>query len=152
MLRRRTFRKTNASEHHVKGEKIMNVSAQKGYNREELLQFKEIILVMRLEALNDLRDLQEPAESSGGNIESAKPNNFDWSFKERSLDATTRQQNAFLMSRQSKLLGYLDAALKRIDEGKYGICTTCRGLIERGRLEIVPHTQLCIACKNGWKR
>jgi RNA polymerase-binding transcription factor DksA len=130
----------------------MNVSAKEGYNREELRQFKEILGAMRLEALNDLRDLQESAESSGGNKESVQSHNLGSSFMEQSFDSTTREQNAFLMRRQSKLLGYLDAALKRIDESKYGICITCTGLIEKGRLEIVPHTQLCIACKNGWKR
>jgi len=130
----------------------MNVSAKKGYNREELRQFKEILLAMRMEALNDLRDLQELAESSGGNKESVQSHNLGSSLMEQSFDSATRAQKAFLMSRQAKLLGYLDAALKRIDETTYGICITCGGLIEKGRLEIVPHTQLCIACKNGWKR
>ena len=152
MLRRRTFKKGNASEHIVTCKKSMNVSAKKTYNREDVQQFKEILLAMRVDALDDLRDLQESAESSAGNIETTQSENLGSTFMERSFDSITREHNAFLMNRQTKLLGYLNAALKRIEEGEYGICITCRGLIEKGRLEIVPHTELCIACKNCWKR
>ena len=143
------LKKMDAAKQQIGGQKSVHVSKRKAYDREELEHFKAILLAMREEALNDLRNLQDSVKSSEGNEQINESHDFGSSFMERSLDATTREQNAFLMNRQSKLLGYLDAALKRIGEGRYGICLTCKGLIEKERLEILPHTQLCIACKSG---
>ena len=40
----------------------------------------------------------------------------------------------------------IDAALKRIKSGTYGICITCDQQISAERLEAVPHTNLCRNC------
>ena len=48
-------------------------------------------------------------------------------------------------------LGYLskkiDKALLAIENGTYGQCSSCKGEIERGRLEIMPYADLCVSCK-----
>jgi RNA polymerase-binding protein DksA len=38
------------------------------------------------------------------------------------------------------------AALRRIEEGKYGICVACGAPIPEARLDVVPHTENCIDC------
>ncbi|MGJ8561448.1 MAG: TraR/DksA family transcriptional regulator [Litorimonas sp.] len=40
----------------------------------------------------------------------------------------------------------LRAALKRCDDGSFGICANCGETISDARLEIVPHTQVCRGC------
>ena len=40
----------------------------------------------------------------------------------------------------------IDAALKRIEKGTYGICPTCGNTIVPERLEALPHTPLCRFC------
>lgn len=35
-------------------------------------------------------------------------------------------------------------ALKRMDEGKYGVCEVCKGPIEHGRLEAFPAATTCV--------
>jgi len=40
----------------------------------------------------------------------------------------------------------INFALKRMDEGQYGICTHCGGLIDLGRLKIIPETPFCASC------
>ena len=39
------------------------------------------------------------------------------------------------------------SALYRIDHGQYGICTACRGTIDKERLQAKPDAALCISCK-----
>jgi RNA polymerase-binding protein DksA len=41
----------------------------------------------------------------------------------------------------------LDEALKRIDEGTFGICETCKSLIAKNRLKAVPSARLCVKCQ-----
>jgi DnaK suppressor protein len=45
----------------------------------------------------------------------------------------------------------LSDALQRIKSGNYGVCITCGNLIEKGRLEAVPHARMCVTCKNRTK-
>jgi len=47
-----------------------------------------------------------------------------------------------------KVLSDIEDALKKIDDGTYGICDECGKYIEAGRLEILPHTPLCLNCVN----
>jgi RNA polymerase-binding transcription factor DksA len=45
--------------------------------------------------------------------------------------------------------GEADAALTRIRDGGYGICTACARPIARGRLEARPLAELCIDCASA---
>lgn len=40
----------------------------------------------------------------------------------------------------------IDAALKRIEDGTYGVCVSCHGEISPRRLDILPFTTLCQHC------
>lgn len=41
----------------------------------------------------------------------------------------------------------IDLALKRIEEGTYGLCMPCGCPIEEEALEVEPETLMCNACK-----
>ena len=55
----------------------------------------------------------------------------------------------FLRFAGSNLGGYLDKALLMIKEGTFGICQSCNDLINKERLEEVPHTTKCFDCKTN---
>ncbi len=43
----------------------------------------------------------------------------------------------------------VQAALWRLDDGTYGLCTACGHPVEVQRLEIVPQTAQCMACRRA---
>jgi len=43
-------------------------------------------------------------------------------------------------------LKQVEAALKKVEDGKYGICGQCKQEILETRLEIMPYTEFCIHC------
>lgn len=51
-----------------------------------------------------------------------------------------------LNSRNSAKLAQIEAALKRIEEKKYGLCQDCDEVIHEKRLLNNPHFQTCISC------
>ena len=53
---------------------------------------------------------------------------------------------ALIPSLKSKL-ETIDHALKRVQQGTYGICERCGKPIDPARLEIVPETTFCTQCK-----
>ena len=51
--------------------------------------------------------------------------------------------------RREKMLRDISAALKRIDEGDYGICENCDEPFNPKRLEVDPTARLCIDCASA---
>ena len=50
-------------------------------------------------------------------------------------------------SRESNLLRNVRAALRRIEEGSFGVCLHCEEDINPKRLNAVPWTAFCIQCQ-----
>jgi DnaK suppressor protein len=46
----------------------------------------------------------------------------------------------------------IDRALRKIDEGDFGVCEECGEEISTKRLEARPETTLCIRCKEDQER
>lgn len=44
-------------------------------------------------------------------------------------------------------LGAVEEALRRIDQGTYGICEGCGHRIPKERLDVLPHAVRCIECQ-----
>ena len=40
-------------------------------------------------------------------------------------------------------------ALRRVAEGRYGVCERCQGDIPVERLEILPHARFCVPCQQA---
>jgi DnaK suppressor protein len=57
-----------------------------------------------------------------------------------------RELDYTLTDNETQLLGAIDAALRRIDDGTYGLCTNCGKPISEERLEALPWASLCIDC------
>ncbi len=66
------------------------------------------------------------------------------------MDAIQIQQMGLASERRRKNeLNALDAALKRIELGEYGLCNQCDNEINPKRLEIYPAVTLCIQCASA---
>ena len=57
-----------------------------------------------------------------------------------------REVDYTLEDNEEQLLARIDAALRRIEDGTYGICTNCGRPIPEERLEALPWAELCIDC------
>jgi RNA polymerase-binding protein DksA len=60
-----------------------------------------------------------------------------------------RELDGGLEQNADHLLEEIEAALGRIDDGTYGLCTTCGKPISAERLEAVPYATLCIDDKRA---
>lgn len=50
------------------------------------------------------------------------------------------------------LLEKISEALRKIDEGTYGICDRCETTINPDRLRAIPYATLCISCQERLER
>jgi DnaK suppressor protein len=61
----------------------------------------------------------------------------------------TRDMSAATLERERKTLDEIEAALKRIAKGAYGLCESCESAIAEPRLRALPWARLCISCASG---
>ena len=58
------------------------------------------------------------------------------------------QENLGLQKNIKNLIKDTREAIKRIESGKYGVCTSCKNPIEPGRIKVYPAASLCVSCAN----
>ena len=72
----------------------------------------------------------------------------DVGLDDESADAGTatfeREKDLSIENNVRDLLRKIDGALKRMDEGTYGLCVRCGRPIEKARLKALPYAELCI--------
>lgn len=67
---------------------------------------------------------------------------------EQAEELTDFETNASIGEQLEILLKKVKAALDAIDDGTYGTCKKCGGIIERGRLEAMPYASVCATCRS----
>ncbi|MDH4358603.1 MAG: hypothetical protein OEV37_01470 [Candidatus Berkelbacteria bacterium] len=63
--------------------------------------------------------------------------------EDNALEFEAFEESLSLSKLAEKELKELKKALERIEEGKYGICKKCSGVIEAGRLKVYPAATTC---------
>ena len=124
----------------------MEVNKKKKWSNKELEEFKTLIIKKSKVVADDLALAKEKAD------EVLKNNSVNAIYSSHIADAGSDQQemekNYYMMDRENTFLQYLDRALDMLDEGTFGICSSCGKLIDKERLVEVPHTSSCFECKS----
>ena len=72
----------------------------------------------------------------------------DVGLDDESTDAGTatseREKDLSIENNVRDLLQKIDRALKRMDDGSYGVCDICGKNIEKARVKALPYVDLCI--------
>lgn len=67
-------------------------------------------------------------------------------------DDIDRKMMESIGAQDVKRLRLIDAALARIEGGRYGACMKCNKKIPRERLEALPYALMCVECKTTDER
>jgi len=117
------------------------------YTKDELEEFRKIILAKLESAQDDLNVLRSAtANDSDNGTEDTSP-----TFKqfEEGSSTLSKEENIKLAERQAKFIRNLSNALIRIENKTYGICRVTGKLIAKERLKLVPHATLSMDAKNA---
>jgi len=77
---------------------------------------------------------------------------YDNHLADTATETYDRELDYTLEENSGHVLGEIDAALKRIEEGSYGLCSSCGKAIPEERLEALPWATLCIDCQRERER
>ena len=105
---------------------------------------KEMLLQMRKELLQDV------SQSMRAESDHLKHDIGD--FYDHASSDRDRELALMLADREREKLTFVDDALKRIEQGTYGICESCEEDIDKERLMAMPFTKLCLSCQEDLER
>lgn len=117
--------------------------------KSEMKKFEKLLLVKKKTQLEEMGALMktrvgETIKESTGDLSS-----YSYHMADQGTDAMEREMAFMFASKSGRLIYHIDEALRRIDEGEYGNCVSCKKSISKARLEAVPHARLCIECKSS---
>ena len=115
------------------------------WTKKELEEFKTLIIKKRSIVMDELEESKKRTDEARDN------NSVNAIYSSHMADASTDQEemekNYYWMGRENKFIQYLNRALEMLEKGDFGVCATCGQLINKERLEEVPHTTSCFDCK-----
>lgn len=112
-------------------------------------EFKNKLLAIKkqLHERIDFIDGQGLVESLGDSI--SELSTYDNHPADIGSEVFERSKDFALREGAGITLAAVDEALAKIDAGTYGTCDLCGKKIDRGRLEAIPYTTLCLDCKSS---
>lgn len=116
------------------------------YSDKELGEFKTLIQEKIQKAQHDLELIKSAYMNDHNNGTDDTSPTFK-AFDEGSA-VMSKESNSQLAIRQEKFIRDLKNALIRIENKTYGVCRVTGKLINKKRLELVPHATLSIEAKN----
>jgi len=94
-----------------------------------------------------LRELKADAVQVADNDYSAKFVDYGEKDDENAAEVATFEKNLSLEKTLELSLYNVNKALKKIEEGNYGLCEKCKQPIKPERLEAFPSATSCMECK-----
>ena len=106
--------------------------------KNKLKHFQSLLENIRLEIVGDV-------EKAHHNIKSNKIEQMA-DISDDAARSYGRKLQGDLEEHEWVKLKQVEAALKKVEDGKYGTCEQCGHKILETRLEIMPYTEFCIQC------
>lgn len=114
-----------------------NGNGAKKMNAKDLEFFKKLLMKMKGELIHDLKNMNQ--DSNDG--ESRDLSGHVQHMADVATDMYDKEFSLGLASKDRELLQKIEDALKRIEDGTYGICLGTSKPINRERLEAIPYTE-----------
>jgi len=119
------------------------MAGKSAYTKKELEDLRQRLLEERAELQTQLTTIEETSFATSQSDMSGEV-----SFDEENADAGTftfeRERDLSIENNVRDLMGKIDRALSRMDEGAYGLCSRCGKPIEKARMKALPYVDLCI--------
>ncbi|MFC1668691.1 TraR/DksA family transcriptional regulator [Chlamydiota bacterium] len=119
---------------------------------ETLKKFRETLINAREKLVHDIDHLKNDNLKQSQKDFSGDLSGYSLHLADMGSDDFERTTALGLVSQEQDIIYYIDEALRKIDEGTFGICEDCKKTIGLKRLEAVPYAQLCISCKSHEER
>jgi len=120
---------------------------KKKLNKKELGDYKKMIAKRKGEVLDNINHISADTLKQSQKDASGDISGYTYHMADVATDTYDREFSLGIASNERELIYELDDALKRIEEGTYGVCEDCKDLITKTRLKALPYARLCVKCQ-----
>ncbi|RJP29818.1 MAG: hypothetical protein C4533_02180 [Candidatus Omnitrophota bacterium] len=122
------------------------------YSKKDIAVFKKLILNRKEEILEGIKHISEDTLKKSQKDASGDISGYTYHMADVATDNYDREFSLGLASNERHVLYELDDALKRMEEGTFGVCQSCKTTISKTRLKAVPYAKLCVKCQEKEER
>ncbi|MBX3389581.1 MAG: TraR/DksA C4-type zinc finger protein [Phycisphaeraceae bacterium] len=124
----------------VQHEELPEIKAKSPFDKKQLEHYKAVLIRKRLELVGDVSNMeQEALRGQSGSL-----SNLPQHIAEQGSDTFDQSLALDLAAADRKLIKEIEDALKRIEEGTYGVCELTGKPIKADRLEELPWARYSI--------
>jgi RNA polymerase-binding protein DksA len=116
--------------------------------KDQIKQFRQLLITERAKLADEIKTIAREASTSPRDA-SGDLSAYTVHMADMAADTYDRELSMNLVSSEQEILYQIDDALKRLDEGTFGICLQCSQPIAMSRLKAVPYASMCIACQRA---
>ncbi len=126
----------------VKGRKPQEKT---GGTKDRLLDLKKALISKKLDILKEVKEeISKYVSGDNKQLVDTANDEGDWAQVDISEDLSLQR-----LSAQRKLMYNIEEAIRKIEEGTYGICEDCGEEISEKRLLVLPAATLCVDCQEN---
>ncbi len=120
---------------------------KKKLHKKELTEFKKIILKRKGEVVENIEHISEDTLKKSQKDASGDISGYTYHMADVATDNYDREFSLGLAANERQSILELDDALKKIQDGTFGVCEDCKSLITKTRLKALPYARLCLKCQ-----
>ncbi|MBD3336757.1 MAG: hypothetical protein GF355_14690 [Candidatus Eisenbacteria bacterium] len=119
----------------------------KKLTKRDIQRFAKILEEEKQRLINDLGQLEQSVLGRAMRDSARDFSAYSNHSADAESDAQERETVLQYASNEGRVLYDILDALRKIEEGEYGICEECEATINKVRLEALPHVRLCLSCQ-----
>lgn len=131
----------------LKAKKVSTKKIKRRFSKKELDFYREKLLNLKDDILKQMREISEDTLMKTQKDISGDISGYGLHLADVASDNYERDFNLSLVSKERKIIMEIDEALKRIDEGTYGICQMSGKPIAKSRLKAIPYARYTKKCQ-----
>lgn len=124
-----------------------NAGKGSSFTEKELQDMKKHMVEERDRILEELISIKGEALNKSSKDASGDLSGYSFHMADMATDLYDREFALELAEGERILLFSLRDAIRRIDEGMYGVCDICEAKISKQRLKVMPQAEHCIKCQ-----
>lgn len=126
-------------------------SKGKGFTKKELDSIRNDLISQKAMIIEEILSIQgqsnKSLKDSSGDL-----SGYSFHMADQATDLYDREFSLTLAEGERERLFSLDEAIKKIDEGSYGLCEGCGSPIAKRRIKAMPNASNCIKCQQEKER
>ncbi len=116
-------------------------------DKKDLEKYKKILEDAKRKIAGDLRHLENDSLNMNQRDAAGDLSGYSFHMADMATDNFDREFTLGLASNEQQFLNAVDVALRKIQDGEFGVCEDCKKPIPQKRLQAVPYARLCIKCQ-----